>query len=320
MTTKFTVAICVCLYLSITSLSLAQSDAEQVLSTAEEDYFVHNILLNKKFNPNEVRQIANNFTAAKFDTVYSVLSKCGVNFDFIHPEEYSNEFGIDKALVKAHADATVELIWNSKVVALGEQYKKMVGKHICSAGLLAHNQIMTAAHCFEAEHVPNFPEKNGKPVTKREAAEFMSVRLNRQQVGSTKHVRNGQSVNVRRIEKIRSGKGSSVDDFAIVKIDSVKTVVGNNFSVVNPNSAMLEGRGLLLVHYPIGMPKVLGFTEKYSFNAVDIKHKIDTNYGSSGGPLFQDGRLVGIHTKPGCTQAAAGSNVGLNYKSIERRL
>lgn len=212
-------------------------------------------------------------------------SICGTTTDWQNVEQYNGTLGVTRDFVNTHQGAVGRLVDNVS----------------CSGTLLPGNRFLTAAHCFEAS--------SASPSV---AATSFDVEFNFQvnSLGTTNTI---DAFPVIALEEHRNGG-----------LDYAIALLGGNPSQKYPvaslrNEQVNVGEEVTIIQHPRGIPKVIesGFISSNSNGAIFYRD-LDTDGGSSGsGVLDENGLLVGVHTRAGCTQSG-GANEGVAISEIAK--
>jgi len=266
---------------------------------------------------------------------FEIESQCGPTDDTQDVELYQGDLGPTREFVAQRQVSTGQIQWNANfapVLQPADDPGNVTGMRWCTGTLITDRVFITAGHCFDinsngwmtpSRRIGN----NFVSLTPQEMAPLMHVNFNYQRDASrcanpadprTCDIRVADTYPIVRLLEHRRGNL----DYAIVELGpgADGRLPGAQFSpgIFDATSAALAQATLLtIIQHPNGVPKRIGAGRQLRIAGNSIFYsQIDTLGGSSGaGVVDQAGRIVGIHTNGGCTQAG-GENAGVVLRAV----
>jgi len=190
-------------------------------------------------------------------------TQCGPSWDVQDVERYDGTLGVSTAFVARH-EARVG-------------YSVTAG---CSGTLISDDLFLSAGHCaYLVGDIVRFNYQNDPGGAARPTQDFT-------------------------VTSIVEQENAAAWDYAIVRLGgSPGREFGHaSIAAVDPPVGSL----VAIIQHPAGVPKKIHAGRVFDYASPDgpnwFRHQVDTTNGTSGsGVLDIDGRLVGIHTSPGCS-------------------
>lgn len=169
----------------------------------------------------------------------------------------------------------------------------------CTASIVSPNYILTNNHCINSR--------------KYEVAEVSLL------MGYISEVAEDSKYFNVSVEPVES---DVTLDYAILEVQGKPS---KDFGVIDLRTSNIgAGEELFIIHHPIGQPSTITrkdcrLTPRHKKDDFPLRHRCDTQPGSSGAPVFSDisKRLVAIHYAGGLTKRVASSaNKAININQI----
>jgi V8-like Glu-specific endopeptidase len=179
----------------------------------------------------------------------------------------------------------------------------LLQKPVCTALAISGRYFITARHCLHDE--------TGAQRAYTDALITLNTGDNAIKVISVHHDPAEEGCTTESID--------CQDDFAVMKTTSAIDLPALNLlELGQPPPSKGE---LFILHYPGGGPLFLSQFECHAFtepvNGVELRHRCDTEEGSSGAPIFDATyHLIGMHLKSGKSDDLKTFNTGLLFSEI----
>lgn len=251
----------------------------------------------------------------------SDMSLCGAAADYQHVERYDGSLGPSANFIEAHQGAVGLIQWNDDLESIYTNPGNVGNTPWCTGTMVSPNLLLTSGHCFTPKKNDNIgwdtpiDDATGAELTPEAAALNMQVNFNYQR-DSAGSMRDKTTV---KIVALREHKLSGLD-FAVVELEGTPggTFGSTLMDVELPN----HGDQLTMIQHPDGMAKMVdagrydGLKTKTNSHSHMRYIDLDTSGGSSGAALLNHlGRIVGIHSRAGCTRSG-GANHGVLISDI----
>jgi hypothetical protein len=269
----------------------------------------------------------------------SIMSMCSDAIRWQEVELYDGRFGptVTTKFVLERQPAAAQIQWKSDLGLTPPDGNpgNVAGERWCTGTLIAPNQFLTAAHCFEPKNDPQgwqTPQRrvrsgssaSWKLLTAQELAPLMLLNFNYQVDGNDVRHRVRPAVSFPIVKLLEYGfEASKSLDYAIIELgrNPAGRLPSDIFAItaIDATDAGLAAANVLtILQHPAGEPKkIMAGPKKETKNEWLYYSDLDTIGGSSGsGVLAETGKVIAVHTNGGCTKAG-GANRGVTLQAIK---